>query len=353
MCGLLAAARPANAQTVHLWPQAVVVDDEIRLKDIGEVEANAFGQLSELLISASPPPGGSALIGMAEVRRALISAGINLAQVRLKGALECAVSRPGAIPTSSGAVTASTQPLLRDAQVAGSKAPEDSSVPAARRTLRDVVHDWLERQVSRYGIKVELSFGRTSTSVLELSEPEYQFMLRRRSGEQFGMLALEVDILRNGQKAQTVPLLVNVRALRRAVVARRPINQGAEIQPPDIEETAVEVAKIAAVPNVDAGTFVGHRAKRYLPVGTVLSEADVERAPLINRGQVIDVYARVGGVTIVTSAKATQSASLGDTILLHSGGRRDEQFTAVVTGPRRAEVRTAREGAAVARGADR
>jgi flagella basal body P-ring formation protein FlgA len=358
-------------QTLRLWPQAVVVNDEIRLKDICDVDPAAPARLADLLISASPPPGGAALINMSEVRKALVSAGVNLAQARLKGATECAVSRPTAgVPVGSDRHPVSAindgdprrvahapvvaSPLVGGAPGAGGpdQRTRASDSTTSGRTLRDVVRDWLERQVARYGIQIELSFGRTATPALDLTEPDYQFTLRRRSGEPLGTLELDVDILHNGQKVQTVPLVVNVRAVRRAVVAHRPINQGAEIQPADIEETTVEVTKIAAVANVDAGTFLGHRAKRYLPIGTVLAEADVERAPLINRGQFVDVYARVGGVTIVTSAKATHPAGLGDTLVLHSGGRRDEQFSAVVTGPRRAEVRAARDESTVARGGE-
>ena len=59
----------------------------------------------------------------------------------------------------------------------------------------------------------------------------------------------------------------------------------------------------------------------------------------MHRGQTVDVHTVVGGVKIVTAAKAMESGAYGDVIELRSHDGKRTTITAVVTGARRVEVR--------------
>jgi flagella basal body P-ring formation protein FlgA len=66
---------------------------------------------------------------------------------------------------------------------------------------------------------------------------------------------------------------------------------------------------------------------------------DLEPVPLVKRGQIVDVHSKVGGVAIVTAAKALSEGAYGDVVELRTGDRGRERFSATVTGPGHVTVR--------------
>ena len=322
-------------QSVRLWPEAVVVQDEIRLGDLCELagfDADSHQAIRDRVVAPAPPPGGSRLVSLEEVRGALVGAGLNMARTIVKGAVECGVRRPKLLPAASPAAAAPERETSRPPRA-------DAASAVASRTLRDVVIDFFEQRLQRYGGRVRVDFGRTAGPALDLSGPEFDFAVRLRSGGALGMMGVIVDVCRDGRAVQQVEFLANVTLLRDVVIARRAINQKAEIGPTDLQVTELAFDNLDRLGLTDVSQAIGQRARRFVPAGTMLNPRDLETLPLVKRGQLVEVYSRVGATTVRTAAKAMESGALGELIELRSTERRGRMLLGRITGPRKVELR--------------
>lgn len=317
-------ADPAHGGSVKLWRNAVVVEKVIRLGDVAELrgfDTDTDVSLKDLVLTAAPDPGGSRIIALSAVREALAHFGVNRAQVYVRGAAECAVRRP-----------------VRTARPIPEAPPEadadTNAEPAGRHTLREVVTDYFDQQLAAYGGQADISFGRTSAQVLELSSPEFTFRVRRKSGSNMGLIHVEVAILRGASEVQRVPLVLNVALIREVVVAHKAINRGATVRAEDVRMVPQRFTRPGQIGMADPGAVIGLRAQRFIPPGEMLGARDLERVPLVRRGQIVEVLARFGTVTIKTAAKVTEDGDYGELVTLHLPGRRKAQLTGRVVGPR-------------------
>ena len=330
LCLLALACAAARAESVRVWATAVVVDDQIRVGDLCELQGfqpQAYEHVKELVVTNAPRPGGSTLIDLDQIRSALSGGGVNLARVLVKGSSRCAVSRPAGDPT--GDLTGGTPvPQVPQPSVASGE------------TLRDTIVAFFQKDVEAMSGRVNVQFGRANRSILEMSGQEFRFQVRRRSGRSLGMVNLEVTVLRDGNTVQTVPMVVSVSFAAPVVVARRSINAEATIQPDDVQLVEMTFTQFTQAGVSDPARVVGQRARRFIGAGETIQPTQLEAVPLVHRGQIVDVTAVVGGVRIVSSAKALQSGAYGERIELRSHDAKQTTITAVVTGPRRVEVRT-------------
>lgn len=317
-----------SVQTVRMWPSAVVVADEILVGDLCELTSfddETHQRLRTLVIAPSPPPAGSKAISLRELRRVLTGAGINMAQTIVKGAAECGVRRPRVLPDTP--VTVDSDDQLRTG-------PSDP----APVTLRDSVIEHFEKLLARYRGRVYVEFGRTAAAMLDLSGPEFEFSVRRRSGRQLGLIDVTVEVRRDGRLVQEIEVLANVTFSRDVVVARRAINQKAEIRPTDVQLNEMTFDDLDRLGMADLSQAIGQRAKKFVPAGRMLELRDLETVPLVKRGQLVEVHSTVGATTIRTAAKAVESGSLGELVELRSADNKRRTLLGKVTGPRRVEL---------------
>ena len=322
----------APAASIRVWPSAVVVDESVRLGDLCELSGfniETERALQSFVVAKAPPESGSRLIHIDMIRRAVATAGANMATVTLSGATQCAVTRPTAPAgaSQSGYTSASTGNGGGNGTVGGEGALRDS-----RPTLRQAVVDYFSTEFARYGGKPEVVFDRTSEQVLDLSGSQYEFRVRRRGGSPLGLTPLEVDVLSEGKTIQTVPLVVQVTMLRHAVGARRSISQGATIRPEDVHLVAMSFTRLDKLGLEDTVMAVGQRAKRFIPGGTLLEPSMLEQVPLVLRGQLVQLVSVAGSIRVVTAAKATDDGLLGEVIRVRALDNKRVEYDAKVTG---------------------
>jgi len=164
-------------------------------------------------------------------------------------------------------------------------------------------------------------------------------VVTRRSARSLGLVSLDVAVRRAGQTVQVVPMAVTVSLTRPVVVARRAINAQAPIRAEDLHVVEMTFTQVGQAGLAEAQRAIGQRAKRFIAAGETLHLRMLEPVPLVHRGQIVEVHTLAGGVRLVTAAKAMQSGAFGDLIELRSHDGAKRRLTAVVTGPRRAEVR--------------
>ena len=332
----------AQASSISLWREAVVTGDEVRLSDICQlrgIESDEAEDYADIVVTAAPVVGGSVIVCIADVRRALQAGGVNLANVVLKGAASCDVTRPRELVHQ------------RAAESSSPSATEVEASPPAARTLRDALEEFLNAQLAVPGGQAHVQYGHVSAAALELRQPEFQFRIRCTSGRRLGLVGLEVTVLADGEQEQLLPLMVNVSLVKPVVVAARSINLGATVSAGDVRTVKMTFTRFDQVGESNPAAVIGQRAKRFIGAGQVVTQRHLEPVPLVRRGQIVDVNSRVGGVAIVTAAKALTCGAYGDVVELRASERGKKKLSATVTGPGRVSVRP--EGWALARGGGR
>lgn len=339
-----AAAPQAYAGSVRLWPSAVVVGEIVQLSDLCEItglDLDTERELSSLAIATAPPLGGSRVIHIDMIRTALTRAGTNMARLTLRGAMQCAVSRPSVTPPVSAEASPKSASSRHERAHPGVwMSTSGSPTQAKRSTLREAVVKHFNAEFARYGGTAEVVFDHTSDQVLDLAGPPYEFKVRRRGGSPLGLTSLEVDVITNSRVVQTVEMIVQVGMLRRAVIARRAINQRATIRAADVDLVSMSVARLDKLGLADVALAIGQRAKRFIPTGTLIEPGVLESVPLVRRGDYVKLTSVIGSVRVVTAARATADGLLGEIITVRAADNKRVEFDGTVVGPGSVQIGT-------------
>lgn len=343
-------AAQIQAGSIRVWPTAVVVDPVVRLSDLCDLRgfpSETEQLISELVVTDAPPEGGSRIVHMDMIRDALSAGGANMATVMFRGSVRCEVSRPTAsAPTTSTSIsdrpTGNQQKTLTPERATHrGNAIKYAPAKAGDTTLRQTIIDYFNDELRRYGGTANVAFDRRNDAVLDLTDRDHAFAIRLRRGQPIGLTSLEVDVIAGAAVAQTVPLVVQVTMNRRVVAARRSINQGATIRTSDVHAISTVVTRLDNTGLEDPAMAIGQRAKRFISVGTMLSPTMLEEVPLVKRGELVRVASSVGGIKVVTTAKAAQTGLFGEVIRVRSLNDRKNEFDAVVVGPGQVEISAA------------
>jgi flagella basal body P-ring formation protein FlgA len=339
---VLAGATEVLAGSIRLTAEAVVVADDIRLDalcDLSGFDYPTERALAEVVVASAPQEGGSRHIHLDMVRSAVEASGFNMARVTIGGALACAVTRPGR-PVAPSVVAEEAFGGRASETLPSTTAPASQAeeVEEPKTTLREAVIDFLNQELVRYGGKADIIFGQTDPQILDLTGPPFEFVVERRPGPPLGTVHLEVSVLAEGNVVQRVPLTVNARMTRRVVVARGPINQEAVIRESDVTRAVLTFTRVDKIGVADPSAVVGQRAKRFIPAGSRIEPDHLEQVPLVVRGQLVTLVSSVGGIEVLTAAKAMAKGYLGDTIAVRDTNNRRRTFDAVIVGPGKLRV---------------
>lgn len=328
-CVTRAAANASDAPVVELFPQAVVQSDTVRLADLALVEgldAQGLDALRQIEIAAAPAAGEAGVVDVEQVRKALLAAKVNLANLCISGAATCKVYRPAAPEPEPVVVAVSTQ-----GQVPAM--PEPSTVEAA---VRKVLSD----RLANYDGQVEVRFAAASRNVLGLGGKGMSFDVRPRGNALLGLIHSEVDLIQDGEVVKTVPVIAEVALTTNVAVARRPINRGTMVRSEDVSLEQRSFTRIEDVGLTATAAVVGREARRYISQGEMLSARDVQAMPLVRRGDHVTVWFRRAGLSVRGSAKALKEGSQGDRIEVKAEPA-GQTYVVVVTGPKTVEADSA------------
>jgi len=98
---------------------------------------------------------------------------------------------------------------------------------------------------------------------------------------------------------------------RPVLVLTRTLRRGDVVAPEDLE---VRSGQGAAKGHTDPSQVVGKQLARTLRAGSTLSPRDLESVPLVERGDLVRIVARVGGVVASTMGKSLETGGVGDLV---------------------------------------
>lgn len=227
------------------------------------------------------------------------------------------------------------------AQVA---AVSDASVPAApaapswtysQETLvLELGHQIAEHYRVSGDVQVELL--RPWTPPAPAAEPVSAVLVEAPSALSSNLL-LRVRLVSGRRTLGDSTLLVRVQLLRDVWVTRGPVERGDAFNPNDLDTRRVDVLRdrdaVSAAETAGELTF-----SRAVPAGRLLTWRDVAKRALVRRGEVIEVAAVDGALSISMKAMAMENGSAGDTVRVRNLESRKE-FSALVVSESRAQVR--------------
>ena len=357
----LAGTSIAFAGEVRLFPTAVASGPNVTLGDVATLygfDAHTAEDLGRLTLRPAPDRAQTETVGIEDVRAALESAGVSLADVTLLGAAECKVAATRAAPKRPNPSQPAPDPARdapqREAIRPGSRRrmlSSDRQSPAAHETLSDepplqpgaadhvndgtleaALRDYVDGYAADLGGRVEVRFGVAHRAALALRSPECRFDIRPRGENKLGMVWFDVNVAREGRKPQSVPILAEVTLLKPVVVASRNINHGQQVSGRDVRLEERPFKRLDDAGVAELAAVVGMDARRAIHPGDMLRSRDVRMRPLVQRNQLVTLWSRAGGLIVQKTGRAMDEGTLGDVVQVRPDGAKETVF-ATVSGP--------------------
>jgi flagellar basal body P-ring formation protein FlgA len=292
----------AKAQTValRLKPIVTVEGDMVRIGDLFE----GAGRYADIAVFGAPKPGASGMISTARIRSAVRDNDIS--EIDTNGLTSVTVRRTGRRINAEEINKAVTAALVKDHQIA-----KDSEIELNSGQLELTVETSAIEPVQVRNLSYNGTSGRF----------EATFVVP-------GSRALE---LTPAAVTGTVADIVRAPVLTRAVL------KGDVITAADLSLERRRRSDLGQDVVSDADKLIGNSARRALPKGLVLREADIQRPELVERNANIIMLHEQPGLQLSMRGKALQAGALGDTIQVQNISSK-KIVEAIVTGPGRVKV---------------
>ncbi len=120
-------------------------------------------------------------------------------------------------------------------------------------------------------------------------------------------------------------------------VLRENLQNGRIIRSSDIKMVKIKDRGLSQNTVLDAQSLIGMTARRVIVAGRPLQRNDLARPQVIERGELVTMFLKYGGMRLTTQVKALENGSMGDVIRVVNI-ESSENLQAIVTGKRAVEV---------------
>ncbi|RXK52945.1 flagellar basal body P-ring formation protein FlgA [Oleiharenicola lentus] len=171
----------------------------------------------------------------------------------------------------------------------------------------------------------------------QLVARDWQVIITEYPSVAASAMLLRCRILADGNPATEATITLRASHWRDAWVARQPLTHGATFDPALLEARRVDLFRDRdALPAaVGDQTFIFARAVNS---GRTVTWRDIARRPLVKKGDMVEVSAAEGTLSITMKALALQSGAQGEAVTLRNLESRKD-FTAFVVDENRVQVR--------------
>ncbi len=307
----LAAIEPAGgAIEIRFLSEAEVGSGLVRLADLAEVRAAEPAVRARLAATELfPAPATASEIEAQRVREVLTLAGWDMARIRCSGASRIAL-QPG-----------ERREAVEHAEAGAVESQIESVVLASLQQEVDARSTWrvtprLSREQAEYCAGAE--------EITLVAAP---------AGE--GLVQAEFTVRRAGG-SETVQLPVHISRTRKVVTAVRDLPAGTILSAADIRYADFQESPRSGV-LFESNEALGRELTRNISAGSPLDSRAIRQPLLIARGDVVNVFSRIGGVQVRTDGRAMNEGARNDVITVQLL-RYKEKLQARVIGYRECEV---------------
>jgi len=236
--------------------------------------------------------------------------------------------------TGSSAANGSSSPLPAGSAATPLSAANASYTYGREDLLTDLSHQLAEHYRVTGDLQVELL--RAWASPAATSQPITAQLLEAPANLNSTLL-VRFRLQSGNQSLGDYSQLVRVQLMRDVWFVRSPIERGANFDPSQLDTRRVDTIRerdALAVSDATADlTFA-----RAIPAGRMIGWRDVSRRALVRKGDVIEVSAADGILSITMKALAMENGSAGETVRVRNLESKKE-FSAQVVAESRAQVR--------------
>jgi flagellar basal body P-ring formation protein FlgA len=287
-------------QTTRLKPIATVETDVVRLGDLVDGLQNS----GDVAIFGAPQPGASGMISTSRIIAAAREHGIT--GVETSGLSTVTVRRLGRRITVEEITAALTQALIKDHSLA-----------------KDT--------------EIELNAGQFEMTIeSNATEP----VTIRNLSYNGGSGRFEASYVVPGSRAMELTpgkIIGNVADVIRVPVLAKPVLRGDVVTSADIVMERRRRSDLGADTYLDTSRIVGNAARRPLPRGTLLREADIQRPEIIEKNATVTMTYDQPGIQLSMRGKALAGGAMGDTIQVQNINSK-KTVEAIITGANRVAV---------------
>ena len=127
-----------------------------------------------------------------------------------------------------------------------------------------------------------------------------------------------IEVIRDGKAVRSLSIPAIVYINLTAMTAARKIASGEIVAEEDMRESEIETTDIGAVLARDAKEVAGKTARRVFAVGDPLPLEAFSEPPLVRRGDTVSLRLERGGISLTSSARASENGRLGEVIQVKS-----------------------------------
>lgn len=152
----------------------------------------------------------------------------------------------------------------------------------------------------------------------------YRLSARCGSTELRSTMQITVDVVVDGIAYRSIPVVFAVGWYRQVLLLNRSVGMHSEVTSDMVDIRRANVASLTSEALRLPEQFAGRWTRRALEAGAVLQQSDIEKKPDVCAGELLNIMASVGGVTIQTKGVAEKSGFIGQRIpahLAHSDNR--------------------------------
>ena len=188
------------------------------------------------------------------------------------------------------------------------------------------------------GSKTErtIKFDLTSEQAQALAAADAMLQIDGGESPWTGLQALTLSC-RSRDGVTRIPLGVQVMQAPTVVVAIQGLPRGAILQASDVRLQVGQPAEGSVRVYRTLEEVVGKEATRALVEGQILDDQSIRRPILVQRSDMVTVYARTAGLRVRTTARALEAGGEGDLVRVETLADRKPYF-ARVSGPQEVEV---------------
>ena len=298
VCSILLILAPsrveAQATTIAVRSQAVVVSDVVRLGDVADIASNGSGEgvegLSSIVICSAPPPAEMQVLGINTIASVLRASGVDPSRLKFEGSAQVFVTREHDLVTVeeldrafSGHVCDQTGWSRDSLYVKPPKNLHPTPVPVGER------------------------------SIIVATSPDEDFR-----GSVFARFQIMVD----GKPYRTLAHRFEVERRVEALVTTRKIPRGKLVRASDVELTKVEQSSVGDEPLTSVEQVVGLLARQTIQSGRALSVDMLTSPPVVRRGEFASVVRKGNGFQIMTQGRVLEDGGAGEIVRVRLSSRK-------------------------------
>ncbi len=317
----------AFAAELRLRPRCQPERALVLLGDVAEIHAadgETAAALAKIELGPAPVRGNLWQLSCREIQDVLALRGVNLASHRFSGASTVAITAADGPPS----------PSPREDRPVG-----NATIGRATDLVRRAILQCLEHEgapADAWAVQPSLDTQQARLIAESSSELSIVPLADLAQGEK----PFEVT-LRGVGRSQSLRISARIAAAPACVVLAEGLTRGATIQAADVREVPLpELLRGQSGYFARAAEVIGLETAQTIAAGQPLRSDMLRRPLLVEKGRIVTVYSRSAGVRVRVEARARESGSLGDRVVVESLADR-QTFVARVSGIREVEVHAA------------